>query len=77
MIFSPISSSRSTYNNAGEFVLVPLIGDQKIILGSTRHLDDKLNRLKIFYQKAMPATGWREYETINLKYNGQIVFCKR
>ena len=64
------------YNNAGEFVLVPLIGDQKIILGSTRHLDDKLNRLKIFYQKAMPATGWREYETINLKYNGQIV-CKR
>lgn len=64
------------YNNAGEFVLVPLIGNQKIILGSTRRLDDKLSRLKIFYQKAMPATGWREYETINLKYNGQIV-CKR
>ncbi len=63
-------------NNAGEFVLVPLVGDQKIILGSTRRLEDKLNRLKIFYQKAMPATGWREYETINLKYTGQIV-CKR
>lgn len=63
-------------NNAGEFVLVPLVGDQKIILGSTRRLDDKLNRLKIFYQKGMPYAGWRTYETINLKYNGQIV-CKK
>lgn len=60
----------------GDFWLVPLIGDQKIILGSARRLEDKLYRLKVFYQKGMPYTGWRKYETINLKYNGQIV-CKR
>ncbi len=60
----------------GDFWLVPLIGDQKIILGSARRLEDKLDRLKIFYQKGMPYTGWRKYETISLKYNGQIV-CKR
>lgn len=60
-------------NNAGEFVLVPLIGDQKILLGSTRHLEDKLHRLKIFYKEGMPYAGWRTYETINLKYNGQVV----
>lgn len=63
-------------NNAGEFVLVPLIGDQKILLGSTRQLEDKLNRLKIFYKEGMPYAGWRTYETINLKYSGQVV-CKR
>jgi len=63
-------------NNAGEFILVPLVGDQKIILGSTRKLDDKLQRLKIFYQQGMPYEGWRKYETINLKYSGQVV-CKR
>lgn len=63
-------------NNAGDFILVPLIGDQKIVLGSTRRLEDKLNRLKIFYQQGMPYEGWRKYETINLKYNGQVV-CKR
>jgi cell division protein FtsQ len=63
-------------NNANEFILVPLVGDQKIILGSARRLEDKLNRLKIFYQEAMPHEGWRKYESINLKYNGQIV-CKR
>ncbi|MFN0214427.1 MAG: cell division protein FtsQ/DivIB [Saprospiraceae bacterium] len=63
-------------NNAGEFILVPLIGNQKIVLGSARKLDDKLNRLKIFYQQGMPYEGWRKYETINLKYSGQVV-CKR
>lgn len=63
-------------NNRGEFILVPLIGDQKIELGSARKLDDKLRRLKIFYQEGMPYEGWRKYETINLKYSGQVV-CRR
>ena len=63
-------------NNAGEFILVPLIGDQKIVLGSAKKLEDKLNRLKIFYLQGMPYEGWRKYETINLKYSGQVV-CKR
>lgn len=63
-------------NNRGEFILVPLIGNQKIELGSARKLEDKLRRLKIFYQQGMPYEGWRKYETINLKYSGQVV-CRR
>lgn len=63
-------------NNAGDFILVPLIGDQKIILGPARKLEDKLDRLKIFYKEGMPYEGWRKYETINLKYSGQVV-CRR
>lgn len=60
-------------NNAGEYILVPLVGDQKIILGSIRNLEDKLNRLKIFYQEGMPYSGWRAYKSLNLKFNGQVV----
>lgn len=60
----------------GDIMLSPLIGDQIIILGSARKLEDKLNRLKIFYQQGMPYEGWRKYATINLKYSGQVV-CKR
>lgn len=63
-------------NNAGEYILVPLVGDQKVILGSTKNLEDKLNRLKVFYKEGMPYAGWRAYESINLKYSGQVV-CKR
>ncbi|MBK6932346.1 MAG: hypothetical protein IPH12_16405 [Saprospirales bacterium] len=63
-------------NTAGEYILVPLVGDQKIVLGSVRNLEDKLRRLKIFYKEAMPYAGWNKYEIINLKYNGQVV-CRR
>ena len=55
---------------------LPLIGDQKIVLGSARKIEDKLHRLKIFYQQGMPYAGWNLYETINLKYNGQVV-CRK
>ena len=63
-------------NNAGEFILVPLVGDQKIMLGNARKMEDKLHRLKVFYQQGMPYAGWNAYETINLKYNGQVV-CRK
>jgi cell division protein FtsQ len=55
---------------------VPLIGDQKIILGNARRLENKFDRLKTFYKKAMPYVGWQQYRSINLKFNGQVV-CKR
>jgi cell division protein FtsQ len=63
-------------NNANEIILIPLVGDQKIILGSVKNMEDKLNRLKIFYEQGMPYSGWRIYKTISLKYNGQVV-CKK
>lgn len=63
-------------NSNNEFFLVPLIGDQKIQLGSARHLADKLERLKIFYKQGMPYAGWRKYDIINLKFSGQVV-CEK
>jgi cell division protein FtsQ len=60
-------------NNAGEIIMVPLIGDQQIVLGSARRLEEKLEKLKIFYKEGMPYAGWGKYRTINLKYRGQVV----
>jgi cell division protein FtsQ len=64
-------------NSAGEFTIIPLVGDQKILLGSYNNLEEKIQRLKIFYHKAMPYEGWKKYSVINVKYNGQIVCKKR
>jgi len=61
--------------NDGDFILVPMVGDQRIILGSYEDVAEKLNNLKLFYREAMPYEGWRTYRTINLKYKGQVV-CK-
>ncbi len=64
----------------GDFVLIPLVGDQKIIFGSaysTDQIEDKFKRLKVFYKEGLPYEGWDKYSEINLKYEGQIVCRKR
>jgi cell division protein FtsQ len=62
---------------SGEFTLIPILGDQKIRIGYLDELDDKLKRLRTFYEEAMPYEGWKKYSSISLKYKGQIVCKKR
>ncbi|MFN5317578.1 MAG: cell division protein FtsQ/DivIB [Bacteroidia bacterium] len=57
----------------GTIELIPKTGPESIILGSTLMAEDKLKRLKTFYTKALPEVGWNAYQTINLRYNNQIV----
>lgn len=64
----------------GDFILVPIVGDQKIIFGSANseeEVEDKFQRLKVFYKEVMPYEGWEKYEEIKVKYEGQIVGRKR
>ena len=61
---------------AGEFTIIPILGDQKIRIGTLDDIDGKLDRLKIFYKEAMPYEGWKKYNSISVKYQGQIV-CKK
>lgn len=64
----------------GDFVLIPLVGDYKIIFGtaySEEQVKDKFTRLKIFYKEGLPYEGWNKYSEINLMYDGQIVCRKR
>lgn len=63
----------------GDFVLIPLVGKQKIVFGtasSDQEVEKKFEKLKVFYQKAMPYVGWDVYSEISLKYDEQIV-CRR
>lgn len=64
----------------GDFVLIPIVGDQKIILGTAPTdavVKDKFERLLDFYKEAMPYEGWNKYSEISVKYEGQIVCRKR
>ena len=63
----------------GDFILVPLIGDQKIVFGSAyseKEVEEKFEKLRIFYEEGMPNVGWNAYSEISVKYEGQIV-CKK
>lgn len=57
----------------GGFEIVPVIGDQRIIIGDTDLLDDKLANLMAFYQQVQNRLGWDKYRTIDLRYKDQVV----
>ena len=62
-----------------EFIMIPVVGKQKIVFGkasSVKEVEDKFQRLKVFYQEAMPFEGWNKYSEISLKYEGQVV-CRK
>ncbi len=60
----------------GEFLLIPILGNQKILLGNLTEIENKISNLKRFYTKVMPVEGWNKYSLINLKFRGQVV-CKK
>ncbi len=63
-------------NTDKDMELVPRVGNQKIIIGDGSLLEEKFNNLLVFYKKAIPMVGWGAYNTVNLKFKGQIV-CTR
>lgn len=56
-----------------EYVLDTRVGDQKIILGKIENLDQKFKNLESFYIKTMADSTIYKYDSINLKYNKQVV----
>ncbi len=64
-------------SNEKGYTLIPKLGHQKIILGDYESIDNKFERLKIFYQEGIPYEGWQKYSTINLTFDGQVVCKKR
>ena len=60
-------------SNRREFIFIPKVGKQKIIVGSFERIEDKLENLKIYYKEALPYVGWRKHNNINLKYKEQVV----
>ncbi|HEU0226151.1 MAG TPA: hypothetical protein VFQ86_00280, partial [Arachidicoccus soli] len=67
------------YTDSTGFVLVPRVGEQKIIFGdaiSDNMVKKKFKKLSIFYKDVIPFEGWEKYKTINLEFNDQIVATK-
>ncbi len=60
-----------------QFELVPLIGDQIIVLGDATDLTAKFNKLKAFYKSAWLQNGMNTYETFDIQYKNQVLAIKR
>lgn len=56
-----------------DIMLVPVIHGHVINLGDTSGYKEKLERLRLFYREVMPEKGWSYYDTISVKWRGQVV----
>lgn len=61
----------------GEYVLVPRAGRQTIELGDAENLELKFKSLKALYLQIFNKDAWNKYQTISLKYDGQVVCTKK
>jgi len=64
-------------NADGEIELIPRVGNHTILIGDATNLQQKMDKLMLFYKNGLSKTGWNEYKVINLKYKNQIVCTKR
>lgn len=58
-------------------ILIPRIHGHVINFGDTNRLEDKRKALLAVYRKVLPYKGWEEYDTISVKFRGQVVATRR
>lgn len=56
--------------------IVPRVGRHIVCLGNIEQAEQNLDKLILFYQKALAWEGWDEYNYIDLRYENQIVCSK-
>lgn len=60
-----------------EIEIIPVSGMHTICFGKADdRIEEKFNRLKIFYKEGLSKVGWNKYKSIDLKYNNQVV-CEK
>ena len=64
-------------NNKGYFELIPRIGNQRILFGSTENMEKKFKKIKLFYKSGPQPKDLNKYDTLNVLYENQIICSKR
>lgn len=64
-------------NKEGDYELYTLLGEQPVIFGKAENIQQKFEKLKLFYKNGISKTGWNNYKEINIKYKDQIVCTKK
>lgn len=60
----------------GSLELVPRVGSHIIRLGAPVAIEEKLQRVRLFYEYGLSSIGWNKYSCINVEFQNQIV-CKK
>lgn len=60
-----------------DILLIPRIRGHVINIGDTSRLDEKKRAIVTAYRNILPYKGWETYDTISVKFRGQIVATRR
>ena len=63
--------------SADNIILIPRIRGHVINFGDTTRLEEKKEALLGMYRKVLPYKGWNEYDTISVKFKGQVVATRK
>ena len=63
--------------NEEEFFLKSRIGNHLIEFGKLQNVENKIKKLKVFYQKVLADQTYDKYKKVNIKYNKQVVCTKK
>lgn len=55
------------------FEMIPKIGNHLIEFGYAEDIEEKFNKLQLFYKQVIVKTGWSKYSVINVEYKNQLV----
>ncbi|MDE6563795.1 MAG: hypothetical protein K2L92_03095 [Muribaculaceae bacterium] len=61
----------------GNIILIPNIVGHVINFGDTTMVADKFQRLRTFYRHVAPVKGWNAYDTVAVRWRGQVVATRR
>ncbi|MBR5333043.1 MAG: hypothetical protein IKV32_07095 [Muribaculaceae bacterium] len=69
---SLVSSVKISPRNR-DIIIVPMIKGHVINFGDTTMIENKFARIKTMYKEVLPVKGWNFYDTISVKWRGQVV----
>lgn len=61
----------------GNIILIPTIVGHVVNFGDTSRVSEKFAMLREFYRSVAPVKGWNTYDTVAVKWRGQVVATKR
>lgn len=64
-------------DSPNDILLVPVIRGHIVNFGDISNIENKFRRLRHMYRNVLPVKGWNVYDTLSVKWSGQVVATKR
>ena len=61
---------------SGEMELTTRIGDHQLLVGSFDDYENKLKKMRTFYEKGLDVLNWNMYKKFDLRYKNQVIGIK-